>query len=858
MFCFRLYILLFLLITLNTFGQHKNISYATPNKWIDETKLDPDATIPGTATSGFYSLLIDIQDNVGTKEYYKRFSYKILNTKGVQDMGNLTIDFDPEYEQIILHEIAIVRDGKEINKMQPASLQVVQREAGMDNYLYDGRLTIIANLTDVRVGDIINYSYTISGSNPVYEGNYQRIFYFQDVFPMNRINFSVTVPNDQNLEYKLLRGAKNPHISTIGNRTKYSWEKEKISAIEYEDNTPAWFDAAPAVEITQYRNWKEVVDKFEKHYRIDKNARTALSKKAYPYLNIENGETGNITQTIKFVQDEIRYLGFENGMNSHKPSYPLEVFNRRYGDCKDKSFLLSELLQAQGITAHPMLVNSSTGRDLENSLPSPNVFDHCIVQIQLENNKLVYIDPTISDQGGEPGNIYFPNYSYGLLLKPGSQGLTKLPSPKPSKTDIVETFILDDVGGGANFTVKTIYRGNESDFQRQEFSESTLKNVQQGYTSFYAELYPGIKVEEVVSFEDDKLKNEFTVFEKYRIDSLWTKDDTDATILYAEFNPLSIRTHLFPTKSTERNMPYYINPDVDITHKTIVFVPEAFNIQNESSTYGTKDFTYSFDVKYKNAKLELTHEYKSLSDHIAPEDLPAYLKEHSRAQENLAYGLSYNTLFNENSQSATTSWWIVFMVLLTMGGTGYFCYRIYNTYDLPSVVAPRKERSIGGWLIIVAIGLAITPFLVLYEINSSQYFNGEMWQTLFSIEENFNLGLLLIGELIYNSAYLIFSLFVALIFFRRRTIAPRIIIIFYAVTFIMTALDTFAISQLSPLAYTGVEEQEMFTDLVKEGIRCLIWIPYFIYSIRVEETFTRTIKEEKIIAPQEQAPILTQ
>ena len=65
------------------------------------------------------------------------------------------------------------------------------------------------------------------------------------------------------------------------------------------------------------------------------------------------------------MQDDIRYLGFENGLNSFKPSKPIEVLKRRFGDCKDKALLLSTLLQSYGIAANPILVNSTYGKNID-------------------------------------------------------------------------------------------------------------------------------------------------------------------------------------------------------------------------------------------------------------------------------------------------------------------------------------------------------------------------------------------------------------------------------------------------------------------------------------------------------------
>src|SRR5207245_3226925 len=66
-----------------------------------------------------------------------------------------------------------------------------------------------------------------------------------------------------------------------------------------------------------------------------------------------------VLQALRFVQDEIRYMGVEIGVNSHMPYSPATVVKRRYGDCKDKTLLLITMLRALGISARPALVSTT-------------------------------------------------------------------------------------------------------------------------------------------------------------------------------------------------------------------------------------------------------------------------------------------------------------------------------------------------------------------------------------------------------------------------------------------------------------------------------------------------------------------
>ena len=79
-------------------------------------------------------------------------------------------------------------------------------------------------------------------------------------------------------------------------------------------------------------------------------------------------ELEKIHRTYAYVQQNIRYIAFENGLAGHRPDRPAEVLRKRYGDCKGMALLLRTLLKAQGFDAHtgchqPCLLPSFPSRE---------------------------------------------------------------------------------------------------------------------------------------------------------------------------------------------------------------------------------------------------------------------------------------------------------------------------------------------------------------------------------------------------------------------------------------------------------------------------------------------------------------
>ncbi|HPM31073.1 MAG TPA: transglutaminase domain-containing protein [Chryseolinea sp.] len=93
-----------------------------------------------------------------------------------------------------------------------------------------------------------------------------------------------------------------------------------------------------------------------------------------------------------WVQDNIRYIAFEDGIAAFKPSEAQDVFEKRYGDCKGMANLTKEMLKVAGFDAR--LTWIGTRRIMyDHSLPSLAVNNHMICTLLL-NGKKYYLDAT--------------------------------------------------------------------------------------------------------------------------------------------------------------------------------------------------------------------------------------------------------------------------------------------------------------------------------------------------------------------------------------------------------------------------------------------------------------------------------
>lgn len=174
---------------------------------------------------------------------------------------------------------------------------------------------------------------------------------------------------------------------------------------------------------------------------------------------------------LRFVQDEIRYLGIELGRHSHLPNPPARVLERRFGDCKDKSLLLCTALNALGIEAYPALVNTEAGRTLAERQPSPFAFDHVIVRARLDG-KVYWLDATVPQQRGPLSGLPSPEYERALVVRQGSGELEEIPllSSASPTTSVKDVYTVESYDLPVLLEVITTYREADADAARYEMA----------------------------------------------------------------------------------------------------------------------------------------------------------------------------------------------------------------------------------------------------------------------------------------------------------------------------------------------------------------------------------------------------
>jgi hypothetical protein len=154
--------------------------------------------------------------------------------------------------------------------------------------------------------------------------------------------------------------------------------------------------------------------------------------------------------------------------------------------------------------------------------------------------------------------------------------------------------------------------------------------------------------------------------------------------------------------------------------------------------------------------------------------------------------------------------------------------------------APKQYDKIGGWLILVAIGLIFSPIrlIVVLVKDLLPALSGDTWSRLTTPGTEAYHPLwapLLLFEVIGNCLFIVFPIVIAVFFFQKRRFVPQLIIVLLLSNLVFVAIDYFA-ADLIPFV-AAQEDMGSLVELIRVLIASAIWVPYFIVSKRVQGTF---------------------
>jgi hypothetical protein len=427
-------------------------------------------------------------------------------------------------------------------------------------------------------------------------------FYLPGYIPVVNASLTLTVPNDVAIKYIVKNDPQGIFTLTTEKKrqsTVYTWSAKNIKGPDDYNNAPSESYYTPHIiyYITSYegkngrQNYLSNLDDLYKwNAAFTKELNTehdpTLRKIVDSLIQGAETETAKARKIYKWVQEHIKYVAFEQGIEGFRPRQAAEVCSKRYGDCKDMSSIITQMLRMAGIKAYYTWIGTRSIPYDYTEIPLPIVDNHMISAANI-NNEWVFLD------GTDPHAKYgMPPYSIQnkqalIGLNDTEYKVVRVPVVEAEHTVMTDsTFITF-----ANDGIKGKERVNYTGYFGEEIYNSLLYKDER-------------TIKDYVKTRMGKASNKF-ILGDYKIDRAAPSENV--VNIHAEFevpgygkkmgNEYFINLNLekllenWVVDTSKRKVPIESDFKYEIRQHHILEIPDGYSV-----SYQPKNFSYNNDM----------------------------------------------------------------------------------------------------------------------------------------------------------------------------------------------------------------------------------------------------------------------
>lgn len=294
-----------------------------------------------------------------------------------------------------------------------------------------------------------------------------------------------------------------------------------------------------------------------------------------------------------WVQDNVKYIAFEEGMGGFVPRQPSSVIDKRYGDCKDMASLIYSMLKSVGITSYITWIGS---RDLPykySDFPSTFCDNHMIATYK-KDGKNYYLDATNSFQSIQSPTGFIQGKEALVHLGQGKFEVAQVPVVPAVKNQYIDSsFVkLEDNKLVGRSSINGL--GYYNTLFGNAFKEVGVKDYKNYYTRIFERGNNTFNVSNPRVVNQKNREGAVTMDFDWNIQNYSTKLDNEVfinLILAKEFVA-------FGNLTDKRDAPFEYDYEFDDNYIVCLEVPAGYTVKSIPKNVDYKSDKVDFSVTY--------------------------------------------------------------------------------------------------------------------------------------------------------------------------------------------------------------------------------------------------------------------
>lgn len=555
---------------------------------------------------------IDVKSNKPSVVMFSQ-EKKWVGDKDSKYVNQNRIDYTASFEEISEIDAFSISPTKKKEKVY--SIQTEDRE--IDHVFYHDMKFKYFFFPNLKEGSETYTSFKKTFKVPQLLDSY----YFKDELDCRDSKVTLKVSNKVEIGY-VLRGDDTDQIqfSTAkeGDYTIYTWQMLNSTKVDYfeEAPNPSYFLPHLIFYIKNYTNdsgKQEVlgsIDNLYKYYYqtvkdINKTDQSALKTQTESLIKGLASDFEKTKAIYNFVQTKVHYVAFEDGMGGFVPRDAGDVFQKKYGDCKDMANLLNEMLHYANIESYTAWIGTRHNNYTYETVPTPIVDNHMIAVAKVDG-KYIFLDATSQF-------AIFPSFTPFIqgkqaLLKIDEKNYKILPVPVISPDEnttsgkIQYHFDGNKIVGDAVFQLKGFSKTNfVGPYKYSDEKEKTAKE----YLARYIE---SLSTSNIEIKNDDVSQTPLEIKHNFELEK-WSKSVDNQIILKPMlFFPFSNNR----IDTEKRKVPFEFEFEESFAFDYEIAIPDSYKLEFKPDDYEFSNDLLSMKVTYvqKNNKLTVAQKVK--------------------------------------------------------------------------------------------------------------------------------------------------------------------------------------------------------------------------------------------------------
>jgi hypothetical protein len=463
--------------------------------------------------------------------------------------------------------------------------------------------------------------------------------YFTEEQPVTAKEMTFIIPRWMKVELKEYNFAGYDIKKTITYDSRedadvITYTGQNIPAFKTEENSPGPTYIYPhimvlcksaAVSGQNFTYFASLDDQYNWYRSLVKgldNNNSIISAKAKELTNGLAADMDKIKAVFYYVQDNIRYIAFENGIAGFKPEKADEVLRKKYGDCKGMANLTKSLITSLGYDARLCWLGTDhIAYDYQT--PSMAVDNHMICALNYKG-KIIYLDATESYLGI---NDYAERIQgRQVLIENGDKYLlTRIPTATTAQNYDYETSKLSISDNDITGSITHLWKGEDKEEVLDGLNSIKKENTDEAMKRYLSNNNNDYVIKDLTMSNTTNPDKDITA--TYSVDikngvSVFSKE------YYVDLDPKKEYINS-AIKTDERKHDYWFGFKENLCKETELTLPANYKASGLPPDLNIVNDDYEFHIKYSSLPGKVIYKKNILikNTHLATAKFAAWNKD---------------------------------------------------------------------------------------------------------------------------------------------------------------------------------------------------------------------------------------